>query len=47
MGIYVGVILGGFTGFAADHPEFGWRWAFHLCGLMGVVYAVPVFLLRP
>ena len=45
MGIYVGVILGGFTGFAADHPDFGWRWAFHLCGLIGVVYAVPIVLL--
>jgi MFS family permease len=45
MGIYVGVILGGFTGFAADNPDVGWRWAFHLCGLVGIVYAIPVFLL--
>ena len=28
MGIYVGVIIGGFGGYAADHPALGWRWAF-------------------
>ena len=45
MGIYVGVIVGGFGGYAADHPSLGWRWAFEICGLIGVVYAVPLFLL--
>ncbi len=45
MGIYVGVIVGGFGGYAADHPGLGWRWAFELCGLVGIVYAVPLFLL--
>jgi MFS family permease len=45
MGIYVGVIIGGFGGYAADHPSLGWRWAFEICGLIGVVYAVPLFLL--
>ena len=45
MGIYVGVILGGFGGYAADHPGLGWRWAFEWCGLVGMVYAVPLFLL--
>jgi MFS family permease len=45
MGIYVGVIVGGFGGYAADHPSLGWRWAFELCGLIGVAYAVPLFLL--
>jgi MFS family permease len=45
MGIYVGVIIGGFGGYAADHPALGWRWAFEICGLIGVVYAVPLFLL--
>lgn len=45
MGIYVGVIIGGFSGYAADHPNLGWRWAFDLCGLIGIVYAVPLFLL--
>ncbi len=45
MGIYAGVILGGFSGYAADHPELGWRWMFDLCGIVGVLYAVPLFLL--
>ena len=40
MGIYCGVIVGGFGGYAADHPGLGWRWAFELCGA-GVVYALP------
>ena len=25
MGIYAGVILGGFSGYIADHPALGWR----------------------
>jgi MFS family permease len=45
MGIYVGVIVGGFGGYAADHPDLGWRWAFELCGLIGVAYALPLFWL--
>lgn len=45
MGIYLGVIIGGFGGYAADHPALGWRWAFEMCGLVGVLYAVPLFLL--
>jgi len=45
MGIYFGVILGGFSGYAADHPELGWRWMFDMCGVAGVLYAVPLFLL--
>ena len=45
MGIYAGVILGGFSGYAADSPELGWRWMFGLCGLLGVLYAGPLFLL--
>ena len=45
MGIYIGVIIGGFGGYAADHPSLGWRWAFETCGLIGVLYAVPLFLL--
>ena len=43
MGIYLGVIIGGFGGYAADHPALGWRWAFEACGLIGVLYAVPLF----
>jgi MFS transporter, Spinster family, sphingosine-1-phosphate transporter len=44
MGIYIGVILGGFAGYVADAPSLGWRVAFYTCGLIGVVYAVPLFL---
>lgn len=45
MGIYLGIILGGFTGYAADHPGLGWRWTFDTCGLVGVLYALPLFFL--
>ncbi|AHF91795.1 MFS transporter [Opitutaceae bacterium TAV5] len=43
-GIYLGQILGGFAGYMADSPEFGWRWTFSTCGLLGVFYAVPLLL---
>jgi MFS family permease len=39
MGIYFGVILGGFSGYVADSPDYGWRWLFGLCGVIGIVYA--------
>ncbi len=45
MGIYLGIILGGFAGYVADEPSLGWRWAFGACGLVGVVYAIPLFAL--
>jgi MFS transporter, Spinster family, sphingosine-1-phosphate transporter len=45
MGIYMGVIIGGFGGYAADDPAVGWRWAFEACGLAGIAYALPLFLL--
>jgi MFS family permease len=45
MGIYMGVIIGGFGGYAADHPGLGWRGAFSICGIVGMVYAVPLFVL--
>ncbi len=46
-GIYAGVILGGFSGYVADSPDLGWRWAFAACGLVGLAYAVPLaWLLR-
>ena len=45
MGIYSGVIIGGFSGYAADNPALGWRWAFDMCGIVGVIYAIPLFLL--
>src|SRR5206468_1454470 len=40
-----GVIIGGFSGYVADHPAIGWRWAFDACGLAGVCYAVPLYFL--
>jgi len=47
MGIYCGVIIGGFSGYVADSPDHGWRWAFNLCGLIGIAYALPlIFLIR-
>ncbi len=44
-GIYVGQILGGFAGYAADSPDHGWRWAFTTCGMIGVIYALPLLAL--
>lgn len=47
MAIYCGVIVGGFSGYVADAPALGWRFAFHVTGILGVVYALPLlFLLR-
>ena len=36
MAIYCGVIVGGFSGYVADNPSLGWRWAFGACGLFGM-----------
>jgi len=44
MGIYCGVILGGFAGYAADAPDIGWRFAFKVIGLIGIIYAIPLLL---
>ena len=41
-GIYAGQILGGFAGYAADSADHGWRWAFSTCGMIGVIYALPL-----
>lgn len=47
MGIYCGVIVGGFSGYLADAPNLGWRFAFDVTGIVGVLYAIPlVFMLR-
>jgi MFS family permease len=45
MGIYCGVIVGGFAGYVADAPNLGWRWAFDVTGLVGLFYAFPLLLL--
>lgn len=41
MGIYFGVIVGGFSGYIAD-SSLGWRWAFYACGIVGMFYALPL-----
>ena len=47
MGIYCGVIAGGFGGYVADAPSLGWRWAFDACGVAGMLFTIPLlFLLR-
>jgi MFS family permease len=47
MGIYCGVMTGGFAGFVADSPDLGWRSMFDFTGLAGILYAIPLlFLLR-
>jgi MFS family permease len=45
MAIYCGVIAGGFGGYIADAPSLGWRFAFTVCGIVGMVYAIPLALL--
>ena len=45
MAIYVGVIVGGFSGYVADAPALGWRLAFDACGVAGILYALPLVLL--
>lgn len=45
MGIYAGIIIGGFSGYVADNPSLGWRFAFDACGIVGMVYAFVVFSL--
>ncbi|HVX10298.1 MAG TPA: MFS transporter [Pirellulales bacterium] len=45
MAIYCGVIAGGFGGYVADAPSLGWRFAFDMCGMAGMLYAVPLLLL--
>ncbi|MDX1963956.1 MAG: MFS transporter [Pirellulales bacterium] len=43
--IYCGIILGGFGGYVADAPDWGWRSAFDICGMAGLLYAVPLWLM--
>ncbi len=45
--IYMGVMAGGFGGYVADAPDLGWRLAFHVAGIVGMIYALPLaFMLR-
>jgi MFS family permease len=43
MAIYVGIIVGGFSGYVADAPSLGWRMGFDAAGAVGVLYALPLF----
>ena len=45
MGIYAGILIGGFAGYAAESPAIGRRGAFTTCGFVGVCYALPLFWL--
>ncbi len=45
IGIYCGVILGGFSGYAAESPVIGWQVAFKVIGILGIVYAIPLLIL--
>lgn len=45
MGIYCGVMVGGFAGYVADAPDLGWRFMFDFTGLAGILYAIPLLLL--
>jgi MFS family permease len=44
-GVYLGQILGGFAGYAAESPDHGWRWAFSTSGMVGALYAIPLLVL--
>lgn len=45
MAIYCGVIVGGFAGYIADDPQLTWRFAFDVCGIFGMLYAVPLLMI--
>ncbi len=43
IGIYIGVMLGSMGGYVADNPDLGWRLAFSVLGIAGMVYAIPLW----
>lgn len=45
LAIYCGVIVGGFGGYIADSPTIKWRFAFDACGVIGMLYALPLVLI--
>jgi len=45
MAIYGGVIIGGCSGFVAEAPGWGWRSAFDLCGVIGIIYSIPLAMM--
>jgi MFS transporter, Spinster family, sphingosine-1-phosphate transporter len=47
MAIYIGIMIGGFSGYVAENPSYGWRFAFNAAGIVGMIYSVPLlFLLK-
>ena len=42
-GVYAGMALGGTGGYIAEY--WGWRYGFHLFGIIGVAYAVILFII--
>jgi len=45
IGIYIGVMIGSMGGYVADDPDIGWRMAFSALGLIGMLYAIPLWVL--
>ncbi|MCL2743299.1 MAG: MFS transporter [Planctomycetaceae bacterium] len=45
LALYIGIIIGGFSGYAAEAPSLGWRWTFDFAGIVGMCYAIPLFFL--
>lgn len=43
IGIYIGVMMGSMGGYVADDPDLGWRLAFTVLGIAGMVYAIPLW----
>ncbi len=41
-GIYIGQMLVDLPAFVADAPGYGWQWMFTTCGIVGVIYALPL-----
>lgn len=42
--IYCGIMAGGFGGYVADEPSLGWRFAFDVTGIAGILYAIPLMM---
>ena len=43
IGIYIGVMMGSMGGYVADNPDIGWRLAFSALGIIGMIYAIPLW----
>ena len=45
MAIYIGIIIGSFSGYVAENPNLGWRFAFSAAGIFGMLYSIPLLVL--